>query len=181
MKRVVIAGIAGGFVMFIWGFVSHVLLPIGEIGLDKLPNEETTLAAMRNQIDEPGLYFFPGLDHGAKPTPEEEAAWAKIRPTYQRELMIGAAGKGHERRIHGHRHAGVRIVQEGPTLVLALDAHLHHPEPFTETELSPYRTATAPISEQQAIARRKIMRKARSSKKRSLLLEDFETRYANLS
>ena len=34
--------------------------------------------------------------------------------------------KGHERRIHGHRHAGVRIVQEGPTLVHALDAH-HDP------------------------------------------------------
>jgi len=31
--------------------------------------------------------------------------------------------KGHERRIHGHSHAGVRIVQEGPTLVLVLDAH----------------------------------------------------------
>ena len=31
--------------------------------------------------------------------------------------------KGHERRIHGHKHAGVRIVQEGPTKALALDAH----------------------------------------------------------
>jgi len=39
--------------------------------------------------------------------------------------------KGHERRIHGHRHAGVRLVQEGPTLLLALDAHLAHPGPFT--------------------------------------------------
>jgi hypothetical protein len=27
--------------------------------------------------------------------------------------------KSHERRIHGHRHAGVRIVQDGPTLVTA--------------------------------------------------------------
>jgi hypothetical protein len=89
--------------------------------------------------------------------------------------------KGHERRIHGHRHAGVRIVQEGPTLLLALDAHLHHPEPFTELELRPYRRATAPVSEQRAIARRKIMRKARSNKKRSLLLQDLETRYASLS
>ena len=32
--------------------------------------------------------------------------------------------KCHERRIHGHRHAGVRIVQEGATLALVLDAHL---------------------------------------------------------
>ena len=30
--------------------------------------------------------------------------------------------KGHERRIHGRRHAGIRIVQQGPTLLLALDA-----------------------------------------------------------
>ena len=39
--------------------------------------------------------------------------------------------KGPERRIHGHQHAGGRIVQEGPTLLLVLDAHLAHPEPFT--------------------------------------------------
>ena len=41
--------------------------------------------------------------------------------------------KSHERRIHGHRHAGVRIVQEGPTLVLVLDAHSAHPDPFAPT------------------------------------------------
>ena len=35
--------------------------------------------------------------------------------------------KSHERRIHGHRHAGVRIVLEGPTLVHALDAHARIP------------------------------------------------------
>ena len=35
--------------------------------------------------------------------------------------------KRHERRIHGRRHAGIRIVQDGPTLVLALDAHVAHP------------------------------------------------------
>ncbi len=43
--------------------------------------------------------------------------------------------KGHERRIHGRCHAGVRIVQEGATMLLALDAHRHHPQPFTEEEL----------------------------------------------
>ncbi|MGZ3337923.1 MAG: hypothetical protein ACXVBV_21640, partial [Isosphaeraceae bacterium] len=49
--------------------------------------------------------------------------------------------KSHERRIHGHRHAGVRIVQDGPTLLLALDAHAAHPGPFTAADLLPYRTA----------------------------------------
>ena len=85
--------------------------------------------------------------------------------------------KSHERRIHGHRHAGVRIVQEGPTLVHALDAHVAHPEPFTVTELLPYRTAREPPSQRQAMDRRKIMRKARSAKARPLLLADLERRY----
>ena len=72
--------------------------------------------------------------------------------------------KGHERRIHGHRHAGVRIVQEGPTLLLALDAHVTHPEPFTAHDLAPYQDASAPTCQVEALHRRKIMRKARSKK-----------------
>lgn len=72
--------------------------------------------------------------------------------------------KGHERKIHGRRHAGVRIVQEGPTLLLALDAHLGHPEPFCAQDLLPYRHAQEPADQAEAIQRRKVMRKARSPK-----------------
>jgi hypothetical protein len=85
--------------------------------------------------------------------------------------------KSHERRIHGHRHAGVRIVQDGPTLLLALDAHAAHPEPFTAGDLLPYRTAREPPCQREAVNRRKIMRKARSKKKRPLLLAELEKRY----
>jgi hypothetical protein len=73
--------------------------------------------------------------------------------------------KGHERRIHGHSHAGVRIVQEGATLLLVLNAHEEHPQPFTAQELLPYREAQEPLDQRQAIHRRKVMRKARSQKK----------------
>jgi hypothetical protein len=89
--------------------------------------------------------------------------------------------KGHERRIHGHAHAGVRIVQEGPTLLLALDAHGRHPEPFTQADLRPYAHAPAPPAQEEALHRRKIMRRARSPKKRSLLLSELEARYRNTS
>jgi len=89
--------------------------------------------------------------------------------------------KGHERRIHGHQHAGVRLVQEGPTLMLALDAHLEHPGPFTAEDLWPYRDAPAPACQRQAIQRRTIMRQARSKKKRSLLLAELERRYLDES
>jgi hypothetical protein len=87
--------------------------------------------------------------------------------------------KGHERRIHGHRHAGVRIVQEGATLMLALDAHLEHPGPFCGTELLSYREAQPPPDEQEALHRRKVMRKARSQQKRQRLLAELELRYRN--
>jgi hypothetical protein len=85
--------------------------------------------------------------------------------------------KGHERRIHGHRHAGVRLVQEGPTLMLALDAHLGHPGPFGIEDLLPDRGARVPESQRQAVHRRKIMRKARSKTKRPQLLAELERRY----
>jgi hypothetical protein len=88
--------------------------------------------------------------------------------------------KGHERRIHGRRHAGVRLVHRGPTLAPALDAHLHHLGPFTAAELIPYRSAQPPPSQQAAIARQRIMRKARSSKLRPVLLTKLEERYLNL-
>lgn len=85
--------------------------------------------------------------------------------------------KSQERRIHGRRHAGIRIVIEGPTLVHALNAHETHPEPFTVEDLNPYRTAREPACQTEARNRRKIMRKARSKTKRPILLADLERRY----
>ncbi len=58
--------------------------------------------------------------------------------------------KGHGRRIHGHRRAGMRIVQEGPTRMLALDAHVTHPGSFNAEDPLPYRTAREPECQRQA-------------------------------
>jgi hypothetical protein len=122
---------------------------------------------------------------------------AKVMASFQPGLFVGPVvdlpqdnlelerwfrqPKGHERRIHGRRHAGVRLVYEGPTLTLALDAHLHHPDPFTAADLTPYRSAQTPPSQQAATARRRTMRKARSSRLRPMLLAELERRYLNSS
>lgn len=118
------------------------------------------------------LSFLAGLFVGG-------AKFAKIRDNLDLERWFRLP-KSHERRIHGHRHAGVRIVQEGPTLVHALDAHASHPEPFTAEDLLPYRTARPPASQTAAVNRRKIMRKARSKKNRPVLLAELERRYCEL-
>ena len=125
--------------------------------------------SVRPQMARVMISFLAGLFVG-------EGTFEEIRDDLDLERWFRVP-KSHERRIHGHRHAGVRIVQEGPTLVLALDAHIAHPEPFTATDLLPYRTAREPPSQREAMDRRKIMRKARSSKKRPLLLADLERRY----
>ena len=86
--------------------------------------------------------------------------------------------KSHERRIHGHKHAGIRIVREGATLIPTLDAHAHHPGVFTEQDLAGFATATAPASQLASQQRHGIMKKARK-KKRLILLKQLETRLLN--
>jgi hypothetical protein len=105
-----------------------------------------------------------------------EGTWEQIRDNLELERWFRLP-KSHERRIHGHRHAGIRIVLEGPTLVHALDAHAAHPGPFTVDDLLPHRTAREPRCQEEALNRRKIMRKARSKKKRPLLLAELERRH----
>ena len=65
--------------------------------------------------------------------------------------------------------------------MLALDAHVHHDGPLTVDDLAPYGHARVPVSQQQAVERGKIMRKARSRKKRAALLAGLEKRYMSLS
>jgi hypothetical protein len=83
-KRILIAGVVGGIVMFVWGAVSHMVLPIGEMGLDSLPNEDALMSAMKSSIPGAGMYFFPGMDMHEEMSKEEEAAWTakyKAGPT----------------------------------------------------------------------------------------------------
>jgi hypothetical protein len=75
MKRVIIGAIVGGLVMFMASFVTHTVLPIGEMGVKNLPNEDTVVAAMKQSISEPGFYFFPGMDMSGGMSKEEEQAW----------------------------------------------------------------------------------------------------------
>jgi hypothetical protein len=130
---------------------------------------ERTEDPIRQQMAKVMISFLAGLFVG-------EGKFEEIKDNLDLERWFRLP-KSHERKIHGHRHAGIRIVVEGPTLVHALDAHAAHPTPFTVEDLLPYRKAREPLCQQEALNRRKIMRKARSKKKRPLLLADLERRY----
>jgi hypothetical protein len=76
MKKILGAGLVGGLVVFLWGFVSHMLLPVGQMGLRSMPVNSPLLESMKVNLAEDGLYFFPGKEEGHKPTEAEEAVWA---------------------------------------------------------------------------------------------------------
>jgi len=72
MKKVLLPGILGGLLVFVWSAVSHMILPLGSMGLKTIPSsEDAVLTAMKSSIQEPGIYFMPGHDMSEGPTAEE--------------------------------------------------------------------------------------------------------------
>jgi len=79
MTKILVGGVVAGIVIFFWGFVAHMLLPLGEMGLRSIPKEDDLTAAIKKEVREPGLYFVPGRDMSKSQSQEEmEAHMAKI-------------------------------------------------------------------------------------------------------
>jgi hypothetical protein len=88
--RIFFAGILGGIVMFIWSFIAHEVLPIGEMGIKQMPNEDAITSALQTNLgDNPGFYIFPsgGFTPGAT-REQKEAAMKKA----EEQMAAGAAG-----------------------------------------------------------------------------------------
>jgi hypothetical protein len=67
--RILLAGVLSGIVMFIWTSIAHMALPLGEAGINEIPNESTVLGGMQSSMgDKTGLYIFPGLGVGKNAT-----------------------------------------------------------------------------------------------------------------
>jgi hypothetical protein len=88
--RILLAGIVGGVVMFIWNFVAHEFLPLGEMGVSVMQNEDAVTSALQSNLgDNSGFYIFPsgGLTPGATGD-QKKAAMEKA----QKQMAEGAAG-----------------------------------------------------------------------------------------
>ena len=69
-----LAGILGGIAMFIWSFVAHDLLPLGEIGMRQFNDEDRVLDTLKTDLgDAAGIYHFPGHMAGPNATRQERA------------------------------------------------------------------------------------------------------------
>jgi hypothetical protein len=81
--RILLAGLIGGVVMFIWATIAHVATPLASAGLKQLPNEAATIAALHADLgDQPGLYIFPYL----------QGSGSKAMADLQAKKQLGPSG-----------------------------------------------------------------------------------------
>lgn len=123
MTRIFLAGLLGGIAMFIWSSIAHMALPLGEIGINEIPNEQNVLEAMQNNIAaKSGLYIFPGFGLGTNPTREQKnEAMKHMAENFAKSpsglLMYNAAGS---RPVDMMRWLGVEFVTEVAEALLAV-------------------------------------------------------------
>jgi hypothetical protein len=58
-KRIVLGGLAGAVLAFLMSTVFHVATQLGEVGVKALPNEDALMAALRSEMHDTGIYYFP--------------------------------------------------------------------------------------------------------------------------
>ena len=60
--RIFVAGLIGGIVLFVWGAISHMALPIGEMGMKVAAGQDAALAAVQASAEQgAGVYMVPGM------------------------------------------------------------------------------------------------------------------------
>jgi len=77
-KQILLAGVLGGIVVYIWGAISWTLLPWHAASLRSLPNEAAVAAALRQGAPATGTYTFPAVpddDAYDRMTEAEQKAW----------------------------------------------------------------------------------------------------------
>jgi hypothetical protein len=119
--RIFFAGILGGIVMFIWSFIAHEVLPIGEMGIKQMPNEDAVTSAIESNVgDKIGFYIFPspGLSPGATRAEKEEGM-----KKAEQKMAAGPAGVliYHPKRVFNFpKRLGIEFATEVVEALLAV-------------------------------------------------------------
>jgi len=71
-RRILTASLLGAVAMFLWTFVAHMALPLGEAGVRQIDNEGPLLTNMGTTVKDQGLYLFPNM-----PPNNDQAAYYK--------------------------------------------------------------------------------------------------------
>lgn len=92
--KTLLAAILGAIIFFIWSAVVHMNPLTGPMGLSRLNEKEAiVMASLKDNVPQPGLYFFPGMDMSQHMSKDQEAAWsAKYKAGPSGLLLIQPKG-----------------------------------------------------------------------------------------
>lgn len=90
--RIGIAALIGAIILFVWQTISHMALPIGEMGFRVAPDEDPIIQSIAAGAPEAGVYMLPGLDPAKYGDPATMAAWeAKAKSNRFSFLVVSPA------------------------------------------------------------------------------------------
>ncbi len=80
MKKILLAGLLGAIVAFVWGFISWVVLPWHNMVMNKIKNEDAVVEVLEANFDRTGVYVFPGYEESQPmDSPVNQAVAEKFR------------------------------------------------------------------------------------------------------
>jgi len=76
--RILVAALLGGLTLFAWGGLSHMMLGLGDHGLQAAPpapGDQALLDSLKATLPASGFYFFPGMDPSKMGDAAVRAEW----------------------------------------------------------------------------------------------------------
>lgn len=116
LKRIILGGVLGGVAVFFWGALSHMVLPIGMMGIKIAPEaaQQQVLTTTASHFNEPGVYLLPA------PQPEiwkDDAAMTAFgtRAAQQPYAFVVYQPQGRD----GMAHMGTNLLYQAIICILA--------------------------------------------------------------
>ena len=75
MKKIILGGLIGGIILFIWSFLAWVLLPLHTPTLHGITNEDAVISALQQSLPDKAVYLFPHSP-GMNADQAAQNAWA---------------------------------------------------------------------------------------------------------
>lgn len=59
MKKIILAAVVGGLILWVWGFLAWAVLPLHNATMRAFPDEMAAMDQFRRELPGPGVYVFP--------------------------------------------------------------------------------------------------------------------------
>jgi len=89
MKKVIIGGVLGAVIMFIWSFIAWTVVPLHNSTMRNVANEDSLLAVMRTSMNAKTVYIFPGMPPVSDMTAQQKEETMKA---WEQKYMKGPTG-----------------------------------------------------------------------------------------